>query len=94
MAASNKAQDEMISVDEITVSPRGRKKVIDPALAESLTKIKAVQALALKGTFGEVPASERPKVSQIIRKHWEHVRTDGCRINYSPTGVPQVSIKP
>jgi len=94
MATTNgKAVDEIISIEDITVSPRGRKKVIDSALADTLSKVKAGQAIALRGTFGNVPASERPKVSQIIRKHWAHVRDDECRIAYSPEGIPQVLIK-
>jgi len=93
MATSKQVQDEIISVDEITVSPRGRKKVIDSGLADKLAAIKPGQAAALRGTFGAVPAEQRAKVSQVIRKHWEHVRSDVCRINYSPEGVPQVSIK-
>lgn len=94
MAASNsKAQDEVISLSDVKVSPRGRRKVINTALAETLGKVKAGQAVALRGTFGTVPMEQRAKVSQTIRKHWQHVRADACRINYSPEGVPQVSIK-
>jgi len=93
MATSKNIQDEIISVSEITVSPRGRKKVINGVLADRLATIKPGQAAALRGTFGEVPTEQRAKVSQVIRKHWAHVRSDECRINYSPEGVPQVSIK-
>jgi hypothetical protein len=93
MATSSKAADEFISVDEVTVSPRGRKKVIDPALAELLGKVKAGQAVRLTAKFGSVPREQRPAVSQVIRKHWTHVRADACRIDYSPEGVPQVRIK-
>lgn len=93
MAATTKGTDEFISIDEVTVSPRGRKKVIDPALAEMLGKVKAGQAVRLSAKFGAVPREQRPAVSQVIRKHWTHVRTDACRIDYSPEGVPQVRIK-
>jgi hypothetical protein len=85
--------DDLISIDEVTVSPRGRKKNIDAALAEKLSNVPTDRAIALRATFGEVPVDERAKVSQIIRKHWHHVRTDQCRINYSPEGVPQVYVK-
>lgn len=91
--AAAKDQDEIISVEQITVSPRGRQKVIDAALADKLAQIKPGQAVALRGTFGQVPVDQRAKVSQIIRKHWTHIRTDACRINFSPEGVAQVSIK-
>lgn len=94
MAATNgKPTDEIISVEDIKVSPRGRQKVIDSALADLLSKVKPGQAIALRGTFGNVPADKRPQVSQVIRKHWAHVRTDACRIAFTPEGVPQVLIK-
>jgi hypothetical protein len=92
-AKSNSSGDEFISIDEVTVSPRGRKKVIDPALADLLKKLGAGQAVRLSSKFGAVPREQRPAVSQVIRKHWSHVRTDACRIDYSPEGVPQVRIK-
>jgi len=90
---TSKVQDEVISVEDIRVSARGRKKVIDQSLADLLAGLKSGQAVALKGTFGNVPAEQRPKVSQVIRKHWEHVRSDACRIAYTPDGVPQVLMK-
>jgi nucleoid DNA-binding protein len=91
--ATTKMGDEFISVDEVTVSPRGRKKVIDQSLADLLGKLKEGQAVRLAGKFGNVPAEKRPAVSQVIRKHWGHVRTDACRIDYTPEGVPQVRVK-
>jgi hypothetical protein len=93
MATTTKATDEFISVDEVTVSPRGRKKIIDADLAELLGRLKAGQAVRLSAKFGNVPAEKRPAVSQVIRKHWQHARTDQCRIDYTPEGVPQVRIK-
>jgi hypothetical protein len=91
--ANRKAEDEVISVEEVRVSPRGRRKVINAELAEKLSGIKSGQAVALRATFGAVPADQRPKVSQMIRKHWTHVRTDACRIAYTPEGIPQVMAK-
>lgn len=88
-----KQSDEFISIDDVTVSPRGRKKVIDSALAEMLGKLKDGQAVRLSGKFGAVPREQRAAVSQVIRKHWTHTRTDDCRIDYTPEGVPQVRIK-
>ncbi len=95
MPASKTPQvtDDFIAIEEVTVSPRGRKKNIDKALADKLASVPTDRAIALRATFGEVPQDERAKVSQIIRKHWHHVRTDQCRINYSPEGVPQVYVK-
>ena len=91
--ATAKIDDEVISTDDVSVSPRGRKKVIDESLAERLANLAEGQAIALKGTFGEVPQEKRQAVSATIRKHWDHVRDDKCRIDYSPTGVPQVRAK-
>jgi hypothetical protein len=88
-----KQSDEFISIDDVTVSPRGRKKVIDSALAEMLGKLKDGQAVRLSGKFGAVPREQRAAVSQVIGKHWTHTRTDDCRIDYTPEGVPQVRIK-
>lgn len=93
MATTNKANDEFISIDEVTVSPRGRKKIIDAELAEVLGKVTAGKAVVLRGKFGNVAADKRPAVSQTIRKHWAHVRSDQCRIDYTPEGVPQVRMK-
>lgn len=91
--ATTKNTDEFISIDEVTVSPRGRKKVIDTDLANLFTKLSEGQAVRLSAKFGNVPREQRAAVSQVIRKHWNHVRTDACRIDYTPEGVPQVRIK-
>jgi hypothetical protein len=93
MPTSKRSEDKVISISEVTSAPRGRKKVITPALAEQLADLRAGQAVALHGTFGNVPQAKRAAVSQVIRKHWQHVRDDQCRISYSPEGVPQVFIK-
>jgi hypothetical protein len=38
-------------------------------------------------------ADEFISVDEVTRKHWTHTRTDACRIDYTPEGVPQVRIK-
>lgn len=85
--------DEIISADDVIVSPRGRKAEIMPDLAALLKKVKATDAVRLSGTFGNVPKEKRAQVSQIIRKHWRHVRNDDCRIDYDTNGVPQVRVR-
>lgn len=86
--------DEIISEEEVTVSPRGRKVEIDEALAKTLKSLKPGQAARLTSTFGPVEKSRRATVSAIIRKHWRHVRNDELRIDYdSNTGVPQVRVR-
>jgi hypothetical protein len=85
--------DEFISADEVSVAKRGRTLQIDKALADTLQKVKEGQAVRLGKTFGEVPKDKRAGVSQTIRKHWNHVREDECRVDYGQNGVPQVRIK-
>jgi hypothetical protein len=85
--------DEIISADEVVVSPRGRKIELIPELCESLKALKKGQALRLATTIGEVPKEKRSAVSQMVRKHWRHVRNDDLRIDYDMKGVPQVRVK-
>jgi len=85
--------DEIISAEEVSVSPRGRKVEINPDLASTLKKLKAGQAARLTATFGEVSKPHRATVSSIIRKHWRHVRDDDLRIDYTAEGVPQVRVR-
>jgi len=92
--SKSNVEDDIIAIEEISVSPRGRKAIINTELAEKLSKIPAGKAARLTGTFGSVPKDKRAKVSQSIRKHWAHVRSDQCQINYSAEGIPQVSVKP
>ena len=86
--------DEIISEDEVTVSPRGRKVEINPEMAAKFSKLKPGQAIRLSDTFGSVDKPRRATVSAIIRKHWRHVREDDLRIDYDAnTGVPCVRCK-
>jgi len=86
--------DEIISEDEVTVSPRGRKVEINPEMAAKFAKLKPGQAIRLTDTFGTVEKPRRATVSAIIRKHWRHVRQDDLRIDYDAnTGVPCVRCK-
>ena len=85
--------DQFIPADSVKVSPRGRKKVLNPDLLATLKKVTPKQGVALKGTFGNVPKAERPAVSATIRKHWREVRTDEVRIDFTPEGVPQVRVR-
>lgn len=86
--------DEIISEDEVTVSPRGRKVEIDAELAAKFAKLKPGQAVRLSETFGSVEKPRRATVSAIIRKHWRHVREDDLRIDYDAnTGIPCVRCK-
>jgi hypothetical protein len=86
-------EDRIINASEIQKSPRGRPKELDDRLCNKLTQITPGSAILLGQTFGEVPMKDRNKVSTIIRKHWKLVREDKPSINYTPTGVPQVSIR-
>jgi hypothetical protein len=77
----------------VEVSPRGRKKVLNADLLETLSKVTPDQGVALKGSFGKVAKSDRNAVSATIRKHWREVRSDDVRIDYSLDGIPQVRVR-
>lgn len=85
--------DSIIPVNEIKKSHRGRSKELIDGLTNKLEEIQPGYAILLEQTFGEVPLSQRNKISTIIRKHWHLVRDDKPSINYTPEGIPQVSIK-
>lgn len=85
--------DEIISAEDVVVSPRGRKAELDPELVAKFKALKAGDAIVLRDYYGEVPKAERSKVSQQMRKHWDVARSDGIRIDYTPAGVPQVRAK-
>ncbi len=85
--------NEMISIEEVEVQSRGRKKVIDHELAADLAQLVEGQAIVLSDTFGEVKPSKRSQVAQTIRKHWADVRTDKCRIDWTATGLAQVRVR-
>lgn len=89
MPTKTSESDEFIEISEISVTPRGRKPEINRVLADKLASIPEGKAVVLS-SMGNVEPSQRAKVSQNIRKHWNHVRADKCRINYSRDGVPQV----
>ena len=86
--------DSIISLEDVEVQSRGRKKVIDADLAKALKSLKPNQAIRLEETFGKVPAgTPRQTVGQTIRKHWEHVRDDKPRIDFTNDGIPQVRVR-
>jgi len=85
--------DEFIPADQVEVSPRGRKKVLNADLLDVLAKVTPDQGVALRGTFGEVAKADRPAVSATIRKHWQEIRSDDVRIDFSLRGVPQVRVR-
>lgn len=90
------SEDTIISADEVRAVRRGRKAEVNTALVDLLKKVKVGQAVALAGTFGEVPTGNpRQSVSGKIRRHAAMAWGDeaGVAINYSPEGVPQVTRK-
>ena len=84
--------DEIISIDQVVKSPRGRKKVIDAELLATLKKLKPGQAMRMK-SFGSVPTEMRGDISAKIRKHFVEAHGVKPSINYSPEGYPQVSYR-
>lgn len=91
--ADQKKKDEFIPADQVSVSPRGRKKVLNGDLLDTLRSLPAGQAAVLHSTFGKVAKADRPKVGAVIRKHWTAVRSEDCRIDYTLEGVPQVRVR-
>ena len=99
MATAKRPSFELISVDQITKSPRGRKAELDQDLIVGFGMITADdQALVLDG-YGSVyllglpdDSASRAKVSTVLRKNWNHVpgQTHTCRVDYSVDGVPQI----
>lgn len=87
--------DEFISEDEVRVSPRGRKAVYDAKLLDALRAIPAGRVARLSGSIGSVPKADRPRVSAILRKHWQVAKPGTeCRVDFDPeTGVPQIRQK-
>ena len=82
---------EIIPVEDVQRSPRGRKATYSADMLELLAQLTPDTALALTG-LGNVDKDQRSSVSANIRKHFTHVHGDDvkCRIEYSPEGVPQV----
>ncbi len=85
--------NEIISIEEVEVQSRGRKKVIDAELANDLANLVPGQAIVLSETFGQVKPSKRSQIAQTIRKHWADVRGDKCRIDWTADGVAQVRVR-
>jgi len=86
-------KDEVISADQVMPSPRGRHIEKNKELLDAFEHLKPWQAMRLGSTFGEVSRADRNKVSHIIRRHWELVRKDAPRIDFSPEGIPQVRVR-
>jgi hypothetical protein len=74
-------------------SLRGRHIEKNKELLDAFEHLKPWQAMRLGNTFGEVSREDRNKVSHIIRRHWELVRKDAPRIDFSPEGIPQVRVR-
>jgi hypothetical protein len=95
MATNSKRSggDEFIPANEVIVSPRGRKKILNADLLETLSKVTVDRGVALGGTFGNVAKADRAAIGATIRKHWKEIRNDDVRIDWSPAGVPQVRVR-
>lgn len=89
----NENSDDMfIDIDDVQVSPRGRKPELDADLVALLARIPTNKAARLTPVFGTVAKTDRAAVSAKIRKHWRAAHGDDARvrIDYSPQGDPQV----
>lgn len=86
-------EDEIIEIEEIIPSPRGKKLTFDEALLETLKRLPKGKAVRLAGTYGKVSSHDRQKVTHSIKRHWGLVRDDKPSVNFSPDGIPQVSVR-
>jgi len=86
-------RDEIIEVTEVIPSPRGKRMTFDNELLEIFKRLPKGKAARLSGTFGQVSSEERQRVVHSIKRHWGKVRSDNPSINFSPEGVPQVSVR-
>ena len=96
MATSPKSKPmsfDVIDAAEVKVAPRGRKAVLDADLTAAFENLPIGKAINLAPKFGAVEGSDRPKVSQTIRKNWKSVRSDDCRIDFGTDGIPHVQVK-
>ena len=86
--------DDVISNDDVEVSPRGRRKILDKNLLAILGKVTPTHGVALGSTFGEVAKDDRPAVSASLRKHFLEVHPGKvARIDFTRAGVPQVRMR-
>jgi hypothetical protein len=84
--------DEFIPADQVEVSPRGRKKILNADLLATLEQVTPDRGVVLK-SLGKISKTDRPTVSATIRKHWKEIRTDDVRIDFSTAGFAQVRVR-
>lgn len=88
---ATKVQDEIIAVTDVSVAPRGRKKVLDTALVALFASLTEGQAVRLRARFGEVDKAQRASVSATIRKNWSEAQpSHKCKVDFGADGIPQV----
>ena len=86
--------DDIVANDDVEVSPRGRRKILDQNLLATLRKVTPTHGVALGSTFGEVAKDDRPAVSASLRKHFLEVHPGKvARIDFTRAGVPQVRMR-
>lgn len=99
MASTKRPAFETISVADVVKSPRGRQAELDDVLLDAFATITDDEtALRLNGYdsvslgIGPDGKDNRAKVSNVIRKNWDHV--DGqmykSKVNFATDGTPQV----
>lgn len=86
------ATDEVIDLEDVQTSPRGRKPNLDDGLVKLLKSVPSGKAIRLGKTFGNVAKDQRSAVSATIRKHWKaaHGENSKPRIDFTSDGVAQV----
>lgn len=87
----------LISPEEVTTLPRGRKPNLNPKVTAVLEQLSdnPEKVLVVDDLWGKVSTDDRARVRAEIRKHWKALTggESGIRVRYSPEGFPQVDIK-
>lgn len=88
---------EVIQASEVRRVPRGRKSNVDPALVTSLRTLKAGQVVRISGmacTPGTTDyGKDKARVGATLRSALKAAGFQAFKIEWSPEGVPQVTIK-
>jgi hypothetical protein len=87
--------NEFIPVSEMTSARRGRKRIVDVELLDTLAELAAQPegtAVVLRETFGSVEKEKRAAIRSRILSHWSELNDPrSLSIKFSdPEGIPQV----
>ncbi len=82
---------QVISTDEMEVTPRGRKSSVSPDLVKALSRLKDGEALKISAYKAD-NKKDKGRVSARIRQAAKQANVS-VKIFWSKTGVPQVQAR-